>query len=194
MISQVSSFERTSGLKVIRKRLFLPPLQLETLEIWTFWRKRKHCAFFKVLLLFFSIVAYRQCRKTCKLCYHDKPKHRILRTQLTSSVKLTTCFYESTNFWTNIFFSFSTENYWVKKICRFVFGKFVKTCRDLDNSYKAWIFPEKNGLKLRTPELDPKQPLLSREPLPFTLLSKLRTQFLLCTSIAKKVKVKYRFF
>jgi len=40
--------------------------------------------------------------------------------------------------------------------------------------------------------LDPKQPLLlSREPLPFTLLSKLRTQFLLCTSIAKKGKVKY---
>ena len=97
-------------------------------------------------------------------------------------------------FWQKICFLFQLKNIW-EKVRRLVVWKFVKTCCELDNSYKAWIFPEKNGLKRRTPELDPKQPLLlSREPLPFTLLSKLRTQFLLCTSIAKKVKVKYRFF
>ena len=97
-------------------------------------------------------------------------------------------------FWQIICFLFQLKNIW-EKARRLVVWKFVKTCSELDNSYKAWIFPEKNGLKRRTLELDPKQPLLlSREPLPFTLLSKLRTQFLLCTSIAKKVKVKYRFF
>ena len=138
-------------------------------------------------------------------------------TSTNTTVRLLSCFhdfsyYESTNFFlANIFsnsqnwekdaffyqqkvcFLFQLKNFW-EKVRRLVVWKFVKTCRDLDNSYKAWIFPEKNGLKLRTPELDPKQPLLSREPLLFTLLSKLRTQFLLCTSIAKKVKVKYRFF
>jgi len=47
--------------------------------------KSDACESFKHMCSLFSIVAYRQCRKTCKLCYHDKPKHRILRTQLTSS-------------------------------------------------------------------------------------------------------------
>merc|ERR1712037_1044746 len=47
--------------------------------------KSNACESFKHMCSLFSIVAYRQCRKTCKLCYHDKPKHRILRTQLTSS-------------------------------------------------------------------------------------------------------------
>ena len=36
MISRVTSWQCTSRLKVIRNRLFLPPLQSETREIWNF--------------------------------------------------------------------------------------------------------------------------------------------------------------
>ena len=36
MISRVTSWKCTSRLKVIRNRLFLPPLQSETREIWNF--------------------------------------------------------------------------------------------------------------------------------------------------------------
>jgi len=59
--------------------------------------KSDSCDSFKPMCSLFSIVAYRQCRKTCKVCYKDKPKHRILRTSLKSLSEKASITFTQTN-------------------------------------------------------------------------------------------------
>ena len=46
--------------------------------------KLKNCQDLKKFCPLMPIVAYRQCRKTCKMCFKNKPKPRILKANLNS--------------------------------------------------------------------------------------------------------------